>query len=109
MLDLKFVMAETEAVKKNCRDRNVPADVLEDVDRVVELETKRRALLQAVEEVRRKQNEMAQSTGKEKDPEKRTALVNEGRAAQGRRRRAGGAARRSTRPIWFSGSRASPT
>ncbi|HEU5117024.1 MAG TPA: serine--tRNA ligase [Isosphaeraceae bacterium] len=79
MLDLKFVMAETEAVKKNCVDRNVPADVLDEVDRVVELESKRRSLLQEVEEFRRKQNELAQATGKEKDAEKRSALVNEGR------------------------------
>ncbi len=79
MLDLKFVMAETEAVKQNCLDRNVPADVLEEVDRVVELETKRRSLLQEVEEIRRKQNEIAQATGKEKDPEKRSALKDEGR------------------------------
>ena len=35
MLDLKFVVANAEAVKQNCRNRNVPADVLEDVDRVV--------------------------------------------------------------------------
>jgi seryl-tRNA synthetase len=79
MLDLKFVIANPDAVKQNCRDRNVSLDVIEDVDRVVELEGERRGLLQTVEETRRRQNEIAQATGRERDPEKRTALIDEGK------------------------------
>jgi seryl-tRNA synthetase len=79
MLDLKFVVANTEDVKQNCRNRNVPPDVLDDIDRVVELETERRGLLQAVEEIRRRQNEIAQATGRERDPQKRTILIDEGK------------------------------
>ncbi|HEX3447555.1 MAG TPA: serine--tRNA ligase, partial [Isosphaeraceae bacterium] len=79
MLDLKFVVANAEAVKQNCRNRNVPADVLEDIDRVVALESERKTLLQAVEEIRRRQNEIAQATGKERDPQKRSALIDEGK------------------------------
>jgi seryl-tRNA synthetase len=79
MLDLKLVVANTEAVKQNCRNRNVPPDVLDDIDRVVELETERRGLLQAVEEIRRRQNEIAHSTGRERDPQKRTTLIDEGK------------------------------
>jgi seryl-tRNA synthetase len=79
MLDLKFVVTNTEAVKQNCRDRNVSPDVIEDIDRVVALESERRGLLQAVEEVRRRQNEVAQSTGRERDPAKRSALIEEGK------------------------------
>jgi seryl-tRNA synthetase len=79
MLDLKFVLSDPDAVKRNCRARNVPEDVIEEVDRVVEGETKRRALLQQVEEIRRRQNEVAQATGKEKDPERRAALIEEGK------------------------------
>src|ERR1700722_17832574 len=79
MLDLKFVVANTEAVKQNCRNRNVPPDVLDDIDRVVELEGERRGLLQSVEEIRRRQNEVAQATGRERDPEKRSALIDEGK------------------------------
>ncbi len=79
MLDLKYVVANTDAVKQNCRNRNTPADVLEDVDRVVALESERRGLLQSVEETRRRQNETAQATGKERDPEKRSALIEEGK------------------------------
>ncbi|MBQ2788372.1 MAG: hypothetical protein IJE97_01955, partial [Thermoguttaceae bacterium] len=38
MLDRKFILENVEAVKLNCQNRNVPADV----DRFVELETARR-------------------------------------------------------------------
>ena len=53
--------------------------MLEDVDRVVALESERQGLLQAVEEVRRRQNEVAQSTGRERDAGKRAALIEEGK------------------------------
>src|SRR5271170_7555260 len=79
MLDLKFVVAHTETVRQNCRNRNVSLDVIEDVDRVVALEGERRVVLQAVEEVRRRQNEVARATGGEKDREKRSALIEEGK------------------------------
>ena len=79
MLDLKYVLANVEAVRRNCRDRNVPADIVDEVDRVVELEAQRKGLMQAVEEVRRRQNEVAQATGKEKDPSRRNELVAEGK------------------------------
>jgi seryl-tRNA synthetase len=79
MLDLKYVLANVEAVKQNCRDRNVPADVVDEVDRLVDLEGRRKEMLQAVEEVRRRQNEVAQATGKEKDPARRGELVAEGK------------------------------
>ncbi len=79
MLDLKFVIASAEAVKQNCRNRNAPADVLDDVDRAVALEGERRSVLQTVEEIRRRQNEVAQSTSRERDPEKRAALIEEGK------------------------------
>jgi seryl-tRNA synthetase len=75
MLDLKYLLANIEAVKQNCRNRNMPDDIVGEVDRVAVLEGERKRLLQAVEEVRRRQNEVAQATGKEKDPAKRTELV----------------------------------
>ncbi|HWE38843.1 MAG TPA: serine--tRNA ligase [Isosphaeraceae bacterium] len=79
MLDLKYVLANAEAVRKNCRDRDVPPEVLAEVDEVVLLEGRRKALLQQVEGVRRRQNEVAQATGKEKDKARRDELVAEGR------------------------------
>jgi seryl-tRNA synthetase len=79
MLDLKFVVANAEAVRQNCKNRNAPADVIEDIDRVVELEAERRGLLQAVEDVRRRQNEVAQATGRQRDAAQRAALIDEGK------------------------------
>ncbi|MDR3635145.1 MAG: serine--tRNA ligase [Isosphaeraceae bacterium] len=79
MLDLKFILANYEAVRQNCRDRNMPDDVLEDLDKAVALETERKTLLQDVETVRRRQNEVAQATGKERDPSQRAELVAEGK------------------------------
>ena len=80
MLDAKYVVANPEAIKQNCRNRNAPADVLEDVDRAVELEGEHRSLLQGVEEIRRRQNEVAQSTGKERDADRRAALIEVGKS-----------------------------
>jgi seryl-tRNA synthetase len=57
----------------------MPADVVDEVGRVVVLDGERKRLLQVVEEVRRRQNEVAQATGKEKDPAKRAELVAEGK------------------------------
>jgi len=79
MLDLKYVLAHAEAVKQNCRDRNAPADVLDDLDRVISGESERRILLQEVEAVRRRQNEVAQAVGKQQDPAARAELVAEGK------------------------------
>jgi seryl-tRNA synthetase len=79
MLDLKHVLANAEAVKQNCRNRNTPADVLEDVDRLVALDVLRRHMLQEVEAVRRRQNEVAQSVKSEKDPARRNELIAEGK------------------------------
>ena len=79
MLDLKYLIANTEAVRQNCRNRNVPEDVLDDIDRMIALESERRELQTVVEEIRRRQNEVAQATGREKDPEARSALIEEGK------------------------------
>lgn len=80
MLDLKYVLANVEIVRQNCRDRHVPHDVLEEVDHVVRLDGEYRVTLKEVEELRRRQNEVAQATGKEKDPAKRSELVAEGKS-----------------------------
>ena len=79
MLDLKYVLANAEAVRQNCRNRNVPKDVFDDLDRVLEIEGQRKGLLHTVESIRRRQNESAQATGKEKDPARRAELVAEGK------------------------------
>ena len=79
MLDLKYVLANVELVQQNCRDRHVSPEILEEIDHVVRLDGEYRIVLRDVEELRRRQNEVAQSTGKEKDPAKRAELVSEGK------------------------------
>lgn len=79
MLDLKYVIANLEAVRENCRNRNVPPDALEDLDLIAELESERRRVLTTVEDIRRRQNEVAQSMGKEKDQARRAELIEAGK------------------------------
>jgi len=79
VLDLKFVLANAEAVKENCRNRNVPPEVLAQVDAVLAVDKERKEVLLVVESTRRRQNETAQATGKEKDPDRRAELAQEGR------------------------------
>ncbi len=83
MLDLKFVVENPAAVKANCVARNVSADITAEIDAVVALDRERKTLQFEVENVRRRQNEVAQATGKEKDVEKRNELVAEGKRLKG--------------------------
>ncbi len=78
MLDLKYIRENAETVKENCRNRGVEADV----DLVVELADRRSALITELNELRQSQNEMAKSIGRERDGEKRNALIEESRAAK---------------------------
>ncbi len=79
MLDLKLLLANPDAVKQNCATRHAPANVAAEVDHLVDLDARRKAVLLEVEDVRRRQNETAQATGKEKDPTRRQELVAEGK------------------------------
>jgi seryl-tRNA synthetase len=76
MLDAAFVRDNLDAVKANCRNRNVKADP----DRVVQLDAERKRLAQETQTVQQRQNEVAKATGKEKDPAKRQELVAEGKS-----------------------------
>lgn len=80
MLDLKFIRENVEAVEENCKNRGVEADVR----LVVELADRRSALIGELNELRQEQNRLAKSVGKERDPEKRQALIEESRAAKDR-------------------------
>lgn len=75
MLDRKFIVDNADLVERNCRNRNAKADVR----RLVELETRRRELLSAVQELNRRANEVAKSIGQAKSPEDREARKEEGR------------------------------
>jgi seryl-tRNA synthetase len=75
MLDRKYIVEHAEAVKQNCIHRGVEAEV----DRLVELEAKRRNLLQETQELNRRANEVSKSIGKAKDAEERESRKEEGR------------------------------
>ena len=76
MLDRKFILENFEAVKLNCKNRNVVADV----DRFVELDQARREKQQELETLNRESNAVAKQIGKCATPEEREAKKEEGRA-----------------------------
>lgn len=75
MLDRKTILEDPAAVKANCDNRGVEVDV----DRFVELESRRRPLEQEAQELNRRANEVSKSIGKAKDQAEREARKNEGR------------------------------
>jgi seryl-tRNA synthetase len=75
MLDRKFIVENADRVKQNCANRGVKCDI----DRLVELETARRAKLHEVEELNRQANETQKKIGQTKDPAQREAIKEQGR------------------------------
>jgi seryl-tRNA synthetase len=83
MLDAHFVRDNLEAVRLNCRNRNVSVDL----DRFATLDDEWRRLLQETQVLQQRQNEMAKRIPQEKDKDKRQTLVHESR---GMREQVGG-------------------
>jgi seryl-tRNA synthetase len=75
MLDPQFIVDNLEAVRSNCVNRNVKVDL----DSVPKLVAEKKRLSKEVQALQQQQNELAKSTGKEKDPAKRQQLIEEGR------------------------------
>jgi seryl-tRNA synthetase len=75
MLDAQYIVDHLNEIRQNLVNRNVKADI----DRVPELVNERKRLSREVQALQAKQNELAKSTGKEKDPARRQALIDEGR------------------------------
>ncbi len=75
MLDRKFVVANADAVKANCENRNVP----QAIDQLLELETKRRDSLQQVEVLNREANAVSKTIGQAKTDEEREERKSRGR------------------------------
>jgi seryl-tRNA synthetase len=75
MLDAPFIRDNLEAVKANCQNRNVKADV----DAVIRLDDERKRLVQETQTLQQRQNEISKLIPKEKDKEKKHALIQEGR------------------------------
>jgi seryl-tRNA synthetase len=75
MLDLKFIVQNAQAVRVNCANRHVAANV----DRLLELADRRGRLMQEAEELRKRRNENSQTTNRENDPQRKQALIAQGR------------------------------
>ncbi len=75
MLDPQFIVDNLDAVKANCRHRNVRADV----DRVPALVGEKKRLVREIQALQQRQNEQQKATGKEKDPERKKVMIDEGR------------------------------
>jgi seryl-tRNA synthetase len=80
MLDLKYIRDNTAAVEENSKNRGVEVDV----GLVVQLADRRSELIQELNELRQRQNQMAKSIGKERDPDAREALITESRITKER-------------------------
>src|SRR5215211_3101991 len=80
MLDLKFIRENAQAVKENSKNRGVEADV----GLAVELADRRSALIQELNELRQRQNQLAKSVGRERDEDARQRLIEESRSMKER-------------------------
>ncbi|MFA6285367.1 MAG: serine--tRNA ligase [Parcubacteria group bacterium] len=72
MLDIKFVRENKDTVKKNCELRNIKCDI----DRLLELDGKRRKLIAEIGNLKEKKNEINE---KMKSGEGRESLIAEGK------------------------------
>ena len=76
MLDPAFIRDNLDAVKANCENRGVKADV----DRFVQLDEEWRRLEQETQKVNQRKNEAQRLTQKEKDAARKQELIAEGKA-----------------------------
>jgi seryl-tRNA synthetase len=75
MLDAAYICEHLDAVKANCQNRHVAADV----DRVVQLEDERKRTVQQTQTLQQRQNEISKAIPKEKDAAHKQALIQEGK------------------------------
>ena len=75
MLDVAFIREHLDAVKTNCRNRNVKADV----ERVVHIDDERKRLIQQTQVIQQRQNEVSKLIPKEKDAARKQELIAEGK------------------------------
>ncbi|MDP8947697.1 MAG: serine--tRNA ligase [Actinomycetota bacterium] len=80
MLDLRYIRENAAAVEENCKNRGVEADV----GLVVELADRRSALIQELNELKQRQNQLAKSVGREHDEGTRRRLIEESRTMKQR-------------------------
>ena len=75
MLDRKFILENVDAVKLNCKNRHVTADV----DQFVALERERKSLQQELEKLQTEANTVSKFIGQAKSDSEREAKKEEGR------------------------------
>lgn len=75
MLDTAYIRANLEAVKANCRNRNVTADP----EKVVRLDDERKRLVHESQLLQQRANELSKQIPKEKDAAKKQELIAEGK------------------------------
>ncbi len=73
MLDIRYIRQNPEAVKANCRHRNIQANV----DRVLDLDRQRRDLQFTIDSLRKRMKELSEAIPKERDQSRREGLVTE--------------------------------
>ncbi len=76
MLDIHVIRANLDAVKANCRNRNVPTA---DPDLVVRLDDERKRLVQDAQVLQQRANDLSKNIPKEKDPANKQELIGEGK------------------------------
>src|ERR671933_967630 len=78
MLDLRYIRENPEAVAENCKNRGVAVDI----GLVVGLADERSRLIQELNELKQRQNQLAKLVGRERDPEARENLIADSRATK---------------------------
>lgn len=75
MLEAKFIRENLDAVRENCANRKVKVNL----DRFTELDEERRKAIARIEDVRRRQNEVAKSMKGKLPDDERKKLIDEGK------------------------------
>ncbi len=70
MLDINFIRENKDIIKDSARKKNVDVDI----DRLLEIDDKRRSLIQVVEKLREKQNTANQEISQSSGPQKEEAI-----------------------------------
>ena len=76
MIDVKELKSRYDEIKANIENRYMKVDL----DKIIEDQDKRAALLLEIETLRAKRNETAQKMKAKLTPEERSVLINEGKA-----------------------------
>ena len=71
MLDIKFIRENPEKVKEGCQKKQVKVDI----DRLLEVDKKRRETLQALEDMRAQKNKASKNIPKIKDEKERKKII----------------------------------